>query len=157
MCVSMEYIENLLRNRKNHKGTKMKINIETRGHYDFIDITDRVSRIIEKSGVRDGIAIIFVPGSTAAITTMEYESGVIEDLKELFEKLAPEKADYKHHQRWGDRNGAAHMKSALVGPDLCVPIENGRLLLGTWQQIVLIDFDERPRNREIIVKVVASA
>jgi secondary thiamine-phosphate synthase enzyme len=134
----------------------MKFTISTKGHYDFLDITGRVEAIVEKSGVKDGVAFVFVPGSTAAVTTMEYESGVIQDLINVFEKLAPEKADYIHHQRWGDRNGAAHIKSALVGPDLTVPIEDGRLVLGAWQQIVLIDFDERPRWRDIIVKVIAS-
>jgi len=132
----------------------MKFQINTKGHYDFLDITGRVEAIVEKSGVKDGVAFVFVPGSTAAVTTMEYESGVVQDLINVFEKLAPESADYAHHQRWGDRNGAAHIKSALVGPDLAVPIEDGRLVLGTWQQIVLIDFDERPRSREIVVKII---
>ena len=132
----------------------MKFQISTKGHYDFVDITGKVEALVEKSGVRDGVALVFVPGSTAAVTTMEYESGVIQDLINVFEKLAPENADYIHHQRWGDRNGAAHIKSALVGPGLAVPIEDGRLVLGTWQQIVLIDFDERPRSREIVVKII---
>jgi secondary thiamine-phosphate synthase enzyme len=132
------------------------INISTKGHYDFIDITEKVEEIIEKSKVKDGIAFVFIKGSTAAITTMEYESGLIEDLKDIFEKIAPEDFDYKHHQRWGDHNGAAHIKSAVIGTDLAVPIENGRLYLGTWQQIVVIDFDERPRQREIMVKIIKS-
>jgi secondary thiamine-phosphate synthase enzyme len=131
----------------------MKFSISTKGHYDFIDITDRVQSAVNKSGVKDGIAVVFVPGSTAAITTIEHESGVIEDIIAVFEKIAPEAGDYKHHQRWGDRNGAAHIKSALVGPEFFVPVENGQLQLGTWQQIVLIDFDEKPRNRDIIVTV----
>jgi secondary thiamine-phosphate synthase enzyme len=134
----------------------MRFPVETRGHYDFIDITDEVAAIVKRAGITDGIAIVFIPGSTAAITTIEFESGVIEDLKEVLEKIAPENADYKHHRRWGDRNGAAHIKSALVGPDLTVPIEEGRLMLGAWQQIVLIDFDERPRHREVIVKLINS-
>lgn len=132
----------------------MKFTIQTKGHYDFIDITGKVADIIEKSKIMSGVAAIFILGSTAAITTIEYENGVIEDLKEVFEKIAPEKADYKHHQRWGDRNGAAHIKSALVGADLVVPIKNGKLQLGAWQQIVLIDFDEKPRSREVIVKII---
>ena len=132
----------------------MKFTIQTKGHYDFIDITNKVADIIKKSKIMSGVAVIFISGSTAAITTIEYENGVIEDLKEVFEKIAPENKDYKHHQRWGDRNGAAHIKSALVGTDLVVPIENGKLQLGTWQQIVLIDFDEKPRSREIIVKII---
>ncbi|MBL8148370.1 MAG: YjbQ family protein [Blastocatellia bacterium] len=134
----------------------MRFKVNTKGHYDFIDITAEVASIVTKSHVKSGIVLLFIPGSTAALTTIEYESGVIEDLKDLFEKLAPEKANYKHHLRWGDRNGAAHIKSALVGPDLVLPIEDGSLMTGTWQQVVLIDFDERPRSREVIVKIVES-
>jgi secondary thiamine-phosphate synthase enzyme len=134
----------------------MRFRVQTRGHGDTIDITDRVAAAVVEAGVDDGIALVFVPGSTAAVTTIEFESGVIEDLKDVFEKIVPEAADYKHHVRWGDRNGAAHIKSAIVGPDFAVPVEGGELVLGTWQQIVLIDFDERPRAREIVVKVVAS-
>jgi len=134
----------------------MKFTVKTNGHYDFKDITPKVSEQIKKSKVKDGIALVFVAGSTAAITTIEYEEGVIEDLKDVFERWAPEKADYKHHLRWGDHNGAAHMKSAILGTDLSIPIENGELVLGTWQQIVLIDFDERPRSRDITVKITKS-
>ncbi len=133
----------------------MRFQVKTKGHHDFIDITDKVASLVKQSGVKDGIALVFVPGSTAAITTIEYESGVIEDLIDVFESLAPENANYKHHERWGDNNGAAHIKSALVGTSFTVPIENGHLVLGTWQQIVLIDFDERARTREIVVKIVA--
>lgn len=134
----------------------MKFTIKTNGHYDFIDITNEVQAAVSQSGLKDGVAVVFVPGSTAAITTIEYESGVIEDLIEVFEQIAPENADYKHHQRWGDKNGAAHIKSALVGPDFYTPVSQGKLDLGTWQQIVLIDFDEKPRAREIIVKAIKS-
>ncbi|MCK4454211.1 secondary thiamine-phosphate synthase enzyme YjbQ [Candidatus Parcubacteria bacterium] len=132
------------------------ISVQTKGHYDFIDITKKVEKIVIDSKIKEGIALVFVKGSTAAMTTMEYESGLIGDLKNVFEKLAPEKADYQHHLRWGDHNGAAHIKSAIIGTDLAIPIENGKLILGQWQQIVLIDFDERPRQREIIVKVIKS-
>jgi len=128
--------------------------VKTKGRGDFINITDMVISAVEKSGIKNGAAIIFICGSTAALTTMEYEKGLIEDMREFLEKIAPENADYKHHQRWGDRNGAAHIKSALIGTDLAVPIENRELQLGTWQQIILIDFDERPREREILVKVI---
>ena len=131
-----------------------KFKIKTKGHYDFLNITDKVAEIVEKSGAKEGIAGIFVIGTTAALTTMEYESGLIEDIKETLEKLAPENADYKHHQRWNDRNGAAHIKSALIGTDLMVPVENGKLVLGQWQSIVFIDFDEKPREREIAVSVI---
>lgn len=128
--------------------------VKTKGRGDFINITDKVISAVKKSGIKNGAAIIFICGSTAALTTMEYEKGLIEDMREFLEKIAPENADYKHHQRWGDRNGAAHIKSALIGTDLAVPIENRELQLGTWQQIILIDFDERPREREILVKVI---
>jgi secondary thiamine-phosphate synthase enzyme len=132
----------------------MKFAVRTKGHYDFVDITERVVAVVEQSGIMEGIATVFVPGSTAALTTMEFEAGSIEDLKALLESLAPENADYHHHRRWGDRNGAAHIKSALIGVDLVIPIERGKLILGTWQQIVLIDFDERARQRDVFVKVV---
>jgi len=134
----------------------MTFRVDTKGHGDTIDITTQVAKAVTESGVVDGIALVFVPGSTAAITTIEFESGVVEDLKDVFEKIVPEDADYKHHRRWGDRNGAAHIKSAIVGPDFAAPVEEGRLVLGTWQQIVLVDFDERPRRREIVVKVAPS-
>lgn len=132
------------------------INIKTKGHYDFIDITEKVEMIVKESKVKEGIALVFIKGSTAAITTMEYEDGLIKDLKNVFEKIAPEDFNYKHHQKWGDHNGAAHIKSAIIGTDLTIPIENGKLYLGTWQQIVFIDFDEQPRQREIIVKIIKS-
>ena len=105
------------------------------------------------SGIHDGLTVVFVSGSTAAITTIEYEPGVINDLKEVLEKIAPFGLDYEHHKRWGDNNGDAHIKSALIGPSLSVPIENSKLVIGTWQQIVLIDFDEKPRERKIIVNI----
>lgn len=132
----------------------MRFTIQTKGHYDFINLTDQVEEIVKQSGTSSGAVIIFTLSSTSAITTMEYENGIMEDIKEFFEKYLPENADYQHHQRWGDHNGAAHIKAALIGPDLTVPIENGKLQLGTWQQIVLIDFDEKPRQREIIIKII---
>jgi secondary thiamine-phosphate synthase enzyme len=128
--------------------------VKTKGHGDVLDITGQVASAVEQSRTKDGLAVVFVRGSTAALTTLEYEEGVIEDLRETLEKLAPENADYRHHRRWGDRNGAAHIKSALIGTDLAVPIEDGRLALGAWQQIVLIDFDERPRTREVLVRIL---
>lgn len=134
----------------------MRIRVKTKGHCDVHDITEEVAAAVRGSGMREGAVLVFVPGSTAAVTTIEYESGVLEDLKEMLEKIAPEDFDYKHHVRWGDRNGAAHLRSALVGPGLTVPVEEGRLMLGTWQQIVLIDFDERARDREVIVTMLAA-
>ena len=132
----------------------MKISVKTKGHNDVVDITSQVAEAINKIGLLDGVVLLFVPGSTASLTTIEYEEGVIQDLREVLEKIAPENFDYQHHQKWGDGNGAAHLRSALIGASLSVPFENGKLELGTWQQIVLIDFDEKPREREVIVKVV---
>jgi len=132
-----------------------RFEIKTRGHYDFVDITDKVAEILVHQKIQKGLAFIFVKGSTCALTTMEYEEGITHDIKTILEKLAPAEAAYRHHERWGDRNGAAHIKSALIGPDLLVPIEKGQLQLGTWQQIVLIDFDEKPRTREVIVTIIA--
>ena len=131
----------------------MKISVSTQGHNDIINLTPEIEKLVKKSGVKEGMVYLFVTGSTAALTTLEYESGLIEDLQMVLEKIVPEGVDYKHHQRWSDHNGAAHLRAALMKPDLIIPIENGELTLGTWQQVVLIDFDERPRTREIIIKV----
>lgn len=132
----------------------MKFTVNTKGHYDLINITEQVKKAVAGSGIEQGIVFVFTKGSTLALTTMEYEEGVVEDLKKVFERLAPEKAEYQHHLKWGDHNGAAHIKSALMKTDLAFPVEDNKIYLGDWQQIVLIDFDERPREREIIVKVI---
>ncbi len=132
----------------------MRFSIKTKGFNDVIDITERVSEIVEKSRVKDGICLISCPGSTCGITTMEYESGLIEDLKRILERIAPMEEDYEHCKRWGDCNGFSHIRSALIKPFLAVPIEKGKLALGTWQQIVFLDFDNRPREREILVKIL---
>ena len=120
---------------------------------DVLDLTSEVTDAVRRSGVKEGHALVFVPGSTAAITTIEYEDGVLEDLREAVERLAPRGRPYKHDARWGDGNGYAHVRAALLGPGLTVPIAAGRLLIGTWQQIVLLDFDNRPRERKVIVQV----
>lgn len=132
----------------------MPFEVKTKGHYDFINITDQVTELVRQSNIKSGLANVFVKGSTCGLATMEYEEGLIKDLINVFEKIAPEGADYLHHQKWEDRNGAAHIKSVIIGTDLTMPVHNGELQLGTWQQIVLVDFDERPRTREIIVKIV---
>ena len=132
----------------------MRFSISTKGFNDIIDITEKVSEIVKKSGIKDGICLISCPGSTCGITTMEYESGLIEDFKKILEKIAPMSKDYEHCKKWGDCNGFSHVRSALIKPFLAVPIENGKLLLGTWQQIAFLDFDNRPREREIIVKII---
>lgn len=132
----------------------MKFTLSTKGFTDIIDITDKVSKIVRDSKVKEGICLISSPGSTAGITTIEYEEGLIEDLKRALEIVAPMNEDYEHCKKWGDCNGYAHIRSALIKPFLAVPVEGGKLALGTWQQIVFLDFDNRPREREIIVKVI---
>ena len=104
--------------------------------------------------MENGLAHLFVIGSTAAITTIEYEKGLLKDIRNILEKIAPEEIDYEHNKAWGDDNGYAHIRASLIKPDLSIPIENGELILGTWQQIVLIDFDNRPRTRKIILKII---
>jgi secondary thiamine-phosphate synthase enzyme len=132
----------------------MRFSIETRGFTDIIDITDKVQEIVRKSGIKEGLCTIFCSGSTCAITTIEYEEGAIADLKRVLEKIVPMDDNYEHCKKWGDCNGYAHIRSALLKPSFSVPIENGELALGTWQQLVFIDFDNRPRKREIIVKII---
>lgn len=134
----------------------MRFSLETKGFNDIIDITDKVAEAVEKAGKEKGICLISCPGSTCGITTIEYEKGVIEDLKRALEKIAPMNKDYEHCKKWGDCNGYAHVRSALIQPFLAVPVEDGKLALGTWQQIVFIDFDNRPREREILVKITGS-
>lgn len=125
----------------------------TTGDTDVIDITGGVAELVSASGIRNGQALLFVPGSTAALTTIEYESGAVHDLKEAIESVAPEGRHYLHDARWGDGNGYAHVRAALLGPSLTVPVADGRLMLGTWQQIVLLDFDNRPRKRRVVVQL----
>jgi secondary thiamine-phosphate synthase enzyme len=132
----------------------IKIKVNTKGRYDFIDLTERVAQIVEKSNLNSGIVSIFVKGTTAALTIMEFEEGIKKDIKNILEKIAPENADYEHHKKWQDHNGAAHIKSAIIGPSLVVPFEEKKLSLGVWQAITLIDFDEKPRERELIIKVI---
>ena len=132
----------------------MKFKISTRGFTDVIDITRRVEEIVKKSKTKEGICLMSSPGSTCGITTIEYEGGLIDDLKKCLERIAPMNKDYEHCKKWGDCNGYAHIRSALVRPFLAVPIESGSLLLGTWQQIIFIDFDNHPKEREINVKII---
>jgi len=119
---------------------------------DVIDITRPVAEKVAESGIAEGQVLVFTPGSTAALTTVEYESGVVRDLIDAIDRIAPNDMEYRHDARWGDGNGYAHVRSALLGPSLTVPVSNGRLALGTWQQFVLVDFDNRPRKRQIIVQ-----
>ena len=128
--------------------------VKTKGDADIKDITAEVGRAIKESKIKNGIACVFVPGSTAGITTIEYEPGLLKDLPSAFERIAPQNIEYTHHQTWGDWNGHAHVRSALLGTSFNVPFVNGELILGTWQQIVLVDFDNRSRNREIVVQII---
>jgi secondary thiamine-phosphate synthase enzyme len=128
--------------------------LDTRGECDVIDITGAVEEHVIDSAIESGTATVFVPGSTAAVTTIEYESGAVSDFKAAIERLAPTDIHYSHDARWGDGNGFSHVRAALLGPSMSVPFNSGRLLLGTWQQIVLVDFDNRPRHRKVIVQVL---
>jgi len=128
---------------------------ETTSRTDILDITGDVQACIEKSGIRDGLVTVGVAGSTASITTIEFESGVVHDLQRAIERIAPAELDYEHDQRWGDGNGYSHVRAALLGPSVSVPCREGRLVLGTWQQLVLCDFDNRGRRREVYVQILS--
>ena len=130
-----------------------KLSLSTRGHNDIIDITPDLRLYLEESGMDNGHLIVFVPGSTGGLTTIEYEPGLLKDLPEMFEKFAPMGIRYHHDDTWHDGNGYAHLRAALIGPSLTVPFENGRLQLGTWQQVVFLDFDNRPRSRTLHVQI----
>ena len=134
-----------------------KITEQTAGFCDIVDLTAKISEHIEHAKISQGLVSVFVSGSTAGITTIENESGLVQDLKELVEKLIPSNRRYHHDDRWGDDNGFSHLRASLFGPSISIPIENGRPLLGTWQQVILLDFDNRPRTREIIVQVVGES
>jgi secondary thiamine-phosphate synthase enzyme len=130
------------------------ISFSTKGFNDIIDITDRVASVVGHSKIKDGLVTVFCPGSTGAVTTIEYESGVLKDLQRAIEKIVPSNIPYDHDRRWGDGNGFSHVRAALMKPSLSVPLSKGRLSLGTWQQIVFIDFDNRSRNRNILVHII---
>jgi len=131
-----------------------KIMLRTQGNPDLLNITEQVAAILKSSGLKKGSLIVFVVGSTAAITTFEYEPGLILDMRDLYNKLIPKDQHYHHDETWGDANGFSHLRSALQGPSLTIPFEDGKLILGTWQQIVLAEFDNRPRQRQIIIQVM---
>ena len=130
-----------------------EILVQTTGQTDVIDITTHVSNEVVQSAVQNGAVTLFVPGSTGALSTIEFESGVINDLKKAIDNIAPEDIYYEHNERWGDGNGYSHVRAALLGPSLHIPIIAGKMTLGMWQQIVLLDFDNKPRNRRIIVQI----
>jgi len=125
----------------------------TSAHTDIIDITHEVEETVRSSGINNGTVLLFVSGSTAALTTIEYESGVVSDLEKAIERITPQTIPYEHDRRWGDGNGYAHVRAALIGASLTVPLREGAMLLGTWQQIVVLDFDNRPRKRELQVQI----
>lgn len=131
-----------------------KLAEKTQGYCDLVDLTPKVRAQLDKEKFHKGLVTLFVTGSTAALTTIEYEPGLVQDMKELVEKLIPSDKRYHHDDRWGDDNGFSHLRASLFGPSLQIPIHGGRLLLGTWQQIVLVDFDNRPRTREIVMQII---
>jgi secondary thiamine-phosphate synthase enzyme len=130
------------------------ISLKTKGVSDIIDMTPHVLEVLKRSGIENGLVTVFCPGSTGAVTTIEYESGVLRDLQKALEKIAPSDIPYEHDKRWGDGNGFSHVRAALMKPGLSIPLVSGRLILGTWQQIIFIDFDNRKRERDILVHVI---
>lgn len=130
------------------------ISLHTRGNADIHDITAEVSHALAKSGLKNGTLTLFSPSSTSALTTIEYESGALSDLRRLFDEIIPPDREYAHNARWHDGNGHSHVRAALLGPSFSVPFVEGELTLGTWQQIIFVDFDVRPRRREIVVQIV---
>ena len=128
--------------------------IDTSGQGDVQDVTALVSRVIADSSINAGLATIAVVGSTAGITTIEFEPGAVADLNRVWDQLAPRDGEYEHHLRWGDDNGSSHVRAAMLGPSLSIPFDRGRLCVGTWQQIVLIEFDTRARSREVVVQLI---
>jgi secondary thiamine-phosphate synthase enzyme len=131
-----------------------KIILHTQGDPDLVDITGKIKDSLKSSGLKKGNLTVFVIGSTAAITTFEYEPGLVADMQGLYEKLIPKSKHYAHDDTWGDANGFSHLRAALQGPSLVIPFENGKLMLGTWQQIVLAEFDNRPRERQIALQII---
>ena len=128
--------------------------VSTKGQNDAHDITPAVAQAVAGSGVASGVATVFIVGSTAGITTIEFAPGAIADLNGAFETLAPRQGEYRHHLRWGDDNGSSHVRAAMLGPSLAVPFIDGALTLGTWQQIMLLEFDTRPRRREYVIQII---
>jgi secondary thiamine-phosphate synthase enzyme len=130
------------------------IRVKSGPDMDVIDITDRVAGVVSKSGMKEGVASIFVPGSTASVTTTEFEPNLNRDLKKAVERLVPSDIKYEHHKTWGDHNGHSHVRASLFGPGLSVPFREGRLILGSWQQIVVLDFDVPAREREVVLQIM---
>ncbi len=131
-----------------------EITLQSKGHTDIHDITDEVARAVGDSGLKDGLATIFTPSSTSALTTIEYEPGAVADLKRALDEIAPPNREYQHNSKWGDNNGVSHLRAALMGPSITVPVAKSKLVLGTWQQIIFMDFDVRPRQRRLVIHCV---
>ena len=130
------------------------ISVESKADVDLIDITPHVSAVLKESGLSEGIVTIFVPGSTGSVSTVEYEPGLLKDIPKALERIAPSDIDYAHHKTWGDDNGKSHVRATFLGPGIVVPFINSQLILGTWQQIVFMDFDTKARKRKLIVQVM---
>lgn len=134
--------------------TTESISLRTQGQTDILDITDRLNDKVLSSGIKNGIVTVFIAGSTAGLTTIEFESGLVADFKALWNRIAPVSIQYEHNERWGDGNGYAHVRASLLGASLSIPVINSKLSLGTWQQVVVVDFDNRPRQRQIIIQIM---
>ena len=132
-----------------------ELRLSTRGNGDVVDLTDAIAGVVRESGVEHGVASVFVPGATAAVTAMEFEPGGVHDLQEALERLVPTAGDYEHNRLNHDSNSHAHIRAAIVGPSETMPVRGGRLATGTWQQLVLVDFDDRPRERTVLVQVLS--
>lgn len=132
-----------------------ELRLSTRGEMDIINLTDRIDDIVKESSVRNGLCIIFSRSSTSAVTTLEFEPGLVEDMRRFYERIIPRGIEYEHEKKWHDGNGHSHIRASMLKPDLCVPIVNGSLALGTWQQIVFVEFDIRARERSIIVQIIS--
>ena len=130
------------------------ISLNTQGNADIHDITDEVGRQVAQSGLKDGTITIFCPSATSALTTIEYESGALHDLRRLFDEIIPQDREYAHDARWQDGNGHSHVRAALLGPSLTIPFVDRQLTLGTWQQVIYVDFDNRPRRRKLVLQVM---
>ena len=131
-----------------------RIQINTQGQGEIINVTQEIAKEVNNSGINSGIATIFIPGSTAGITTIEFEPGLLTDVKNMWERVIPANIDYEHNKAWGDGNGHSHVRASMQGPSITIPFVNKRLTLGTWQQIVITDFDMRPRSREIVLQIM---
>ncbi|MGD2144165.1 MAG: secondary thiamine-phosphate synthase enzyme YjbQ [Anaerolineae bacterium] len=131
-----------------------EIHLQTKGHCDIINITSHVGNAVERAGLQDGTVTVFCPGSTGGLSTIEYESGALLDLEQVLDEIIPPDREYRHHLRWGDDNGHSHVRAAMIGPSLTVPFVGGELTLGTWQQVVFLDFDSRRRSRRLVVQIL---